>query len=630
MSIRPCTRIHLTFVPVLMLVASAAGQEGVPTRDQIDDAYKWDLTTIYADANAWEADTQRAAELIDDLAARQEVGFASADALYATLELSQEARWRVDKLVVYAHQLSDQDTRDNTTLAMKNRATGLRVRYGQARAWIEPTLLTLPENRIRAWYQSHPKLNTYRHYLEDVIRQKQHTLPPEQEELLAMMGNLAAAYDEVYNALAYAELIWPSIDLDGTSVTMSPARYGKYIRSADRAVRKAAFEATMEAYGRFVNTLAATFNGAVQRHNYFAKVRGFDSALESTMFPDNLPVSVYENLLAAVHAHLPALHRWAEVRQRLLGLDELHVYDLYQPLASNSARDIPYDAAVEDVIAALQPLGREYCDVMERGFRSRWIDVYETQGKRPGGYSWGSYSTQPYILLNYNGTPREVSTIAHEMGHSMHSYLTHANQPKIYGDYSGFVAEVAAIFNEILLEDYLLRQATTPDEKLPLLNQMIDNLRGTVYRQVMFAEFEHEAHAMAWRGEPLTADALGKLYMDIFHKYWGPRLVRDAEHGPYWSRIPHFYMNHYVYRYATSYCAAVALAEGVLAEKPGAREAYLTFLKSGSSAYPLDVLRKAGVDLTTRAPFDAALRRFERLVNEFDQTWTEVHSAPTP
>jgi oligoendopeptidase F len=529
---------------------------------------------------------------------------------------------------VYASQLSDQDTRDAAALALKNRATTLQVGYAQAAAWIEPALLALPESKLRDWLAGNEKLAVYRQYIENVLRQRPHTLSQREEELLAMAGNLAQSTEAVFNVLKNGELTWPTIkDEQGQDVTLSPGRYAKLLRSADRRVRRDAFLGQMEALAHFQNTFAGTLAGTIQANLYFAQARGFkgtDPALLMTLYPDNLPESVYTNLIETVHKNFPLLHRWAELRKKLLKLDELHVWDLYQPLVEGGRKDIPYDEAVQSVIAALQPLGPEYCGPMEKGFASRWIDVYETQGKRAGGYSWGSYDTHPYILLNYNGTSREVSTIAHEMGHSMHSYFTHHTQPKVYGDYSGVVAEVASIFNEILLQDYLASQAKTPAERVLLLNEQIDDLLGTTYRQAMFAEFEVGAHTLAAKGDAVTADALGALYLDIFHNYWGPQLARDPQHAAYWASVPHFYMNHYVHRYANAYCAAVALAEGVLAKKPGALEAYVAFLKSGSSDYPLELLRKAGVDMTTPAPIEAAMRRFERLMNEFEKLQAEV------
>jgi oligoendopeptidase F len=606
----------------------ATAQQVVPTRDQIPEKYCWDLTYIYADAAAWEADFVRAKQAVAELEARRGAALETPDALRATLQLRDDTRWLVDKLLVYASQLFDQDTRDNAALGLKSRATTLYVSLGQAVAWIEPALQALPEERWRAWCESDPALRMYRHYLENVIRAKPHTLPPREEELLAMSGSLAAVPEETYSVLQNAELPWPMMrDEKGAEITLSSARFDKFLRSSDRRLRRDAFLGAMSAYAHFQNTFAATFNGTVQCDLFYARARGFDSALASVLFPDDLPMSVYTNLVQTAGQHLALLHRWAALRKKALGLDELHVYDLYQPLTDQGQAEIPYDDAVAMIVAALQPLGAEYCTPLQQGFASRWIDVYETQGKRTGGYSWGSYDTPPYVMVNYNGTPRDMSIVAHEMGHSMHSYFTHKSQPKVYGDYSGLSAEVASVFNEILLEDYRLKRAATPQEKLRLLNEQIDNLLTTTLRQVMFAEFEFEAHGLAQRGEPLTAERIGQLYLGTFHKYWGPDVVRDAEHAVYWARVPHFYMNHYVFRYALAYCAAVALAEDVIAQKPGAAEAYLAFLKSGSSDYPLELLRKAGVDLATPAPIEAALGRFERLMNEIAEL---LDAGPAP
>lgn len=601
----------------------AAAQEAVPTRDQIDDANKWDLTKIYADVAAWEADYAKAEQILADLTAEKDKQWKIARNLSTTLRIRDAAYWTVDRLVVYATQLHHQDMREPGPQALAQRAAALKTKYEEAAAWVEPRIQATPSEKIDLWLTSN-WLTHHKHYVINVVRQKAHTLSQEEEKLLAMMGNLAASPRDTYEVLKNTEVRWPAVkDADGNDVTLSPARFNKFIRSADRRLRRDAFMAAMETFSRYRRTFAATLNGALQRDWFLAQARGFDSALQSTLYPDNLPVSVYTNLVAAVNAHLPLLHRWAALRKQMTGLAELHVYDLYQPLVKAADRDIPYEDAVAAVKAALAPLGPEYCEIMNQGFASRWIDVYETQGKRPGGYSWGSYTTPPYILLNYNGTPRDMSTLAHEMGHAMHSFLTHKNQPPAYAQYSYFVAEVASIFNEILLEEYLLNSATTPHEKLRLLNDQIDNFRSTVFRQTMFAEFEEAAHQRVQRGEPITAEALGALYLDTFYKYWGPDVVRDPWQAPYWARIPHFYRNHYVYRYATSYCAAAALAEGVLADKPGARDAYLTFLKAGSSDYPLELLKKAGVDMTSPAPIQAAMQRFEHMLDEFETLLNE-------
>jgi oligoendopeptidase F len=590
---------------------------GVPAREQVPEKYRWDLTRMYADTPAWEGDLERAKKSTAELAGRRGQSLDSPEALRATLELRDDTRWLVDKLLVYASQLSDQDTRDNAALALKSRATTLYVALGQASAWIEPAVQALPEEHWRGWCESDPAVRVYRHDLENAARTKPHTLPAREEELLAMSGDLAAVPEATYSVLQNAELPWPIMrDEQNHEITLSSARLDKYLRSPDRRLRRDAFLGAMGAYAHFQNTFAATFSGTVQRDLFYARARGFDSALESVLFPDNLPMSVYTTLVRTAGEHLSLLHNWAALRKKVLGLDELHVYDLYQPLVAQGAPDIAYDDAVATILAALQPLGPEYVAIAKQGFASRWVDVYETQGKRTGGYSWGSYDTPPYIMVNYNGTPRNMSIVAHELGHSIHSYLTHEHQPKVYGGCDALTTETAAVVNELLLEDYRLRHAATREERMRLLNEQIDNLLTTTLRQVMFAEFEYAAHALAQRGEALTAERIGQLYQDTFHKYWGPDLVREGENAVYWARVPHFYMNHYVFRYALAYCAAVALAEDLLAEKPGARDAYLTLLKAGSSDYPLELLRRAGVDLTTPAPIEAALRRFERLTKE--------------
>lgn len=625
MSPRSNTRGRITcgliFVVLLPLSAFAQGAaREVPRREDIPEEYRWNLADIYPDTPAWEADYTRCQKLIADLQQQQGTIEKSGEALARVLQARYDAYWLKDKLEVYANQLSDQDTSNNDALALKSRATSLGVAFQQATAWINPEIQALPDGVLRRWLDEHADLKIYGHVLDDLLRRKVHTLSASEEKLLAMAGNLAAVPEETFTVLSNAELVWPKIcDEKDNEVTLSPARFAQYLRSADRRVRHDAFMACMATFKGSENTIAALLNGSVQKNLYFARARGFKSALEAALFPDNLPLTVYSNLVDTTNKHLGLLHRWAALRKKLLRLDELHVYDLYQPLVAGADKEIAYDQAVDMIKQALTPLGPEYVAPMSQGFASRWIDVYESKGKKSGAYSWGSYDTHPYILLNYTNSLREVATVAHEMGHSMHSYLTHKHQPKPYGEYSSFVAEVASIFNEILLDEYLLENATDPKDKLFLLNHAIDQFSQTVFRQVMFAEFEAGIHELAERGEPLTADTMGKLYMDIFHKYWGPQVARDPEHAPYWARIPHFYLNFYVFRYADDYCAAAALAQGVREKKPGALEAYLGMLKAGSADYALQILQRAGVDMTTAAPVEAAMQRFERLLDEFEK-----------
>ena len=608
-----------TLLLALLVASPLAAEEKIPTRDDVADQYKWDLTLIYQDLETWEADFAKAKEDIAKLESLKDREWKLAGDPYEAFLLRDATRWLVDRLVVYAFQLHHLDMRAPEPAALKNRAADLENAYKQAVSWIEPKLQAVADDRIALWRTSN-YFYLYLHWVDDVMRQKEHTLSQREEELLAMTGNVNSAPGDAYAALKDADIAWPSIkDEQGNPAELTPSRFNKFIRSADRRVRQDAFTNLMATFKQYENTFAATLAGAIQSDNYYAKARGFDSALESTLFPDNLPLSVYNNLVETINANLSLTHRWTALRKKATGLDELHVYDLYQPLAPGEDPSVPYDEAVTMVKEAVQPLGDEYNAVVDFLFRSRLIDVYETQGKRPGAYSWGSFQTPPYILLNYNGTLRDVSTLAHELGHAMHSYLTHRYQPPIYGKYSYYVAEVASTFNELLLRRQLYEKAQTREEKLRLLNEQIDDMRATVFRQMMFSEFEVEAHAMAARGEPLTAETFGKLYLDMFHKYWGPELVRDEWHAPYWARIPHFYRNHYVHRYASSFCAAAALLERVTQGGDEARDAYLGFLKAGSSKYPLEILADAGVDMTTTEPFEAAMRYFAHLMDEYEK-----------
>jgi oligoendopeptidase F len=612
-----------TFVLLPMSPGGAfAGSDGkeVPTRDQIPDKYKWDLRDIYPTREAWEADFKKVEEMIEKLGELKGTLSKSPQDLLAALQLRDEAGRIIARLNVYARQASDLDTSNSEMLALAGRARTLGVNYDGATSWMDPELLKIPEETLLSWAKSNKALAVYKHSFEDIIRQKPHTLSAREEELLAMAGNMAAAPTNAYTVLNNAELNWPTVhNEEGEEVTLSHGRFNKFTYSQNRDVRKEAFLGQMQAYELVENTMAALLNGAVQRDLYYARARNFDSTLEAALFPNNIPVSVFMNLVDTIRENHAVQHRYAALRKKVMGVDELHVWDLYQSLVPDVDKEIAYEDAVKTVIAALPVLGDEYNEPMKEGFRSHWIDVYETKDKRSGGYSSGAYDTHPFILLNYNKTLDEVSTIAHEMGHAMHRYLTNKHQPFVYSGNPIFVAEVASTFNEILLHDYLLKNTTDPKERLYLLNYSANQLLRTVFRQTMFAEFELRCHELAERGETLTADTLGKIYVDTFHEYWGPDLVRDEEQDPYWARIPHFYRNYYVYQYATSYCAAAALAEKVLAEEPGAVERYLNLLKSGSSDYPIEVLKKAGVDMTTPEPIEATIRRFDQLVDEMEK-----------
>ncbi|MHC4092097.1 MAG: oligoendopeptidase F, partial [Planctomycetota bacterium] len=447
-----------------------------------------------------------------------------------------------------------------------------------------------------------------------------HVLSAREEELLAMSGKLAQAPRQAFSMLTNADMKFPTIkDAEGNDAELSEGRYSKFMQQPDRGLRERAFRGTLQAYIAYKNTIAATLAGSIQKDVFFARTHNYDSALHAALDPDNVPVAVYDNLIATIRKNFPTLHRYMEIRRKKLGIDKVHLYDTFVPLVDEEAPKIGYDDAVTKVIEGLAPMGAKYIDPMKEGFASRWIDVYETQGKRSGAYSMGIYAVHPYMLLNYNDTYNEMFTVAHEMGHSMHTWFSQHNQPPIYGDYPIFLAEVASTANEVVLGEYLRQQAASKAEKLFLVNLAVENIRGTVINQTMWAEFEKLTHAAAERGDPLTYETMGTMYRGLVQDYFGPSFGYDEEVDGYWLRVPHFYRGFYVYKYATSYCAATALATRVLNDEPGALEAYMGFLKAGSSDYPIEILKKAGVDMSTPKPIEDTMALFGRLLDELEQ-----------
>jgi len=469
------------------------------------------------------------------------------------------------------------------------------------------------------WCKTTPELQIYEHSFDNLLRQQKHVLSAREEELMAMTSKVAGAPQQAFTMLTNADMSFPSIqDETGNDVDMSEGRYSLFMQSKDRKVREAAFKATLQAYLEYKNTIAALLGGSIQKDVFYARARGYDSAVHAALSPDNVPVEVYTNLIETVHEHLPKLHRYMEIRRNQLGIDAVHLYDTFVPLVESESPRIEYDDAVELIITALEPLSGEYLVPMKKGFASRWIDVYETQGKKSGAYSMGIYSTHPNILLNYNDTYNEMFTVAHEMGHSMHTWFTQHTQPPVYGDYPIFVAEVASTCNEVILADYLRKRAKDREEKLYLVNLELENIRGTVINQTMWAEYELLLHTQAEENKPLTYDSMAATYRELVERYFGPAYAHDEEVSGYWTRIPHFYRGFYVYKYATSYCASVALAQGVLTRDPAKVEAYLGFLKAGSSDYPIAILADAGVDMSTPAPIQATMELFGELLAELE------------
>ncbi|MFL5733555.1 MAG: oligoendopeptidase F [Chloroflexia bacterium] len=592
----------------------------VQSRAEVPVQYTWDMRAIYPSDAEWEADFVAVPPMLDELEKYQGRLAADAPTLLAAMNLSNEIRRKLSKLAVYAFLRRDEDTTHATYQALADRAQQLGVRAGAAGSFMRPELLSLPDGTIERFMSEEPGLRVYEHVFDDMLREKPHVLSETEENLLAQAGELASAPGTIFTMLEDADLKFSTIvDEEGEEVELTNGRYLRYIYSPVRRVRADAFNKLHGAYEGMRNTCAATFSSNVKADLFYARTRKYPSALEAALHPDNIPVAVYNNLIEGVHEKLPLLHRYFKLRQRALGLDELHMYDLHVPLVLETGEGMPYDQAADTVLSAFEPLGPEYVAGVKEGYGDRWIDVYETPNKRSGAYSWGAYDTKPYILMNYQDTLRDMFTLAHELGHTMHSYFTRRTQPFIYGDYTIFVAEVASTLNEALLTDYLLKNTDHPDTRLAIVNNNLDNFRGTLYRQAMFAEFEKITHEAAEAGEALTADSLSAMYYDLNKLYHGPGVVADEIIKIEWARIPHFYSSFYVFQYATGISAATALSQQIINEGKPAVDRYLRFLSSGSSHYSIDLLRDAGVDMTSPTPVEQALQVFSDLLDEMER-----------
>jgi oligoendopeptidase F len=594
----------------------------VPARSEVPDEFKWRLSDIYAADEEWEADLSRLRSELPRLSALRGTLGESPEELSACLRLRDEMSIAAGRVYVYASMRSHEDTADPKYQDMASRAATLMVEAASAASFVTPEIAAIPEETLHGFMDSRETarlFDDYRFTLKEITRQKEHVLSPEEEALLAKAGDMAAVSDNVFSMLTNADMKFPTIrDEEDLEAELTDERYMKYISSRSRDVRISAFGALYETYGRSRNTLGAAFNGMLKSSRFFADARKFDSDIAAALDGPNIPLAVYDNLIETVEANLPRLHRYMELRKRVLRLDELHMYDIYNPLVPNPYRGIPWETAKKMVSEALSPLGDEYMARFRLGLESGWIDVYANRGKRGGAYSWGSYGTHPYILLNYNGELSDVMTLAHEMGHSMHSLYSRANQPYPTSDYTTFCAEVASTANEELLLDHMLRSEGDLEKRIYLLNQRVERIRATVYRQVMFASFERDVHARSQAGENTTASELGHMWRGLNAKYFGPEMVIDDPISLEWSRIPHFYSPFYVYQYATGYSAAASLARRITAEGEPARARYLDFLKSGGSDYSIALLRRAGVDMSTPAPILDALDLFAGTLDEME------------
>ncbi|MGA9227884.1 MAG: oligoendopeptidase F [Mesobacillus sp.] len=592
----------------------------LPPRNEVATEDTWRLEDIFANDEVWEKEFNEVKSLLPGVQEYQGKLGKSADQLYNALQLQDKLLERLGRLYTYAHMRYDQDTTNSFYQGFDDRIKNLYSQAGSALAFIVPEILAVDEQKIKGFLAEKEELKLYEHALEEINLQRPHVLSAEQEALLAEASEVMSSPSNTFGMLNNADLEFPSIkDENGEEVEITHGRYIRFLESEDRRVREDAFKAVYKTYGSFKNTFASTLSGNIKKDNFNARVRKYDSARHAALSANNIPESVYENLVNTVNDNLHLLHRYVKLRRKVLGLEKLHMYDLFTPLVKNVKMEIPYSEAKDYVLKGLAPLGEEYNNVLKEGFENRWVDVHENKGKRSGAYSSGTYGTNPYILMNWQDNVNNLFTLAHEFGHSVHSYYTRKTQPYPYGNYSIFVAEVASTCNEALLNDYMLKTIDDEQKRLYLLNHYLEGFRGTVFRQTMFAEFEHMIHMKAQNNEALTADSLTKDYYELNKKYFGDEDIEiDEEIGLEWSRIPHFYYNYYVYQYATGFSAATALSKQILEEGQPAVERYLDFLKAGSSDYPIEVLKKAGVDMTSSKPIEEALKVFEEKLNEME------------
>lgn len=591
----------------------------LPKRSDISEEYKWKLSHIYSSDELWEEDFSKVKEMAIKLLDLKGTLGNSPEDLLNCLNSSLNLERLYEKISVYAHMRSHQDTTNTHYQSLADRTTTLEIEVLSATSYIVPEILSISDATIASFLDKNADLKLYTKYLNEINRMKPHILSDSEESLLAMVGDISQAPETIFSMITNADMKFPTIKgSDGNDIEITNGRFVSLLESSDRRVRKDTFDAFYSTFAKQKNTLAATLSANVKANLFNARARKYPSAREAFLFSDNVSTDVYDNLITAIHENLHLMHRYVALRKKMLGLDELHMYDIYTPIVKDVSMKAPYDKAVATIEKGLTALGKTYMEDLHKGLNSGWIDVYENEGKRSGAYSWGCYDTHPYVFLNHTDTVDSMFTLAHEMGHALHSYYSNANQPYLYAQYKIFVAEVASTCNESLLNQYLLKNTTDKNEKLFLLNHYMESFRGTVFRQTMFAEFEKIIHERAENGEALTAELLCAIYRELNIKYYGPDMIVDDYIDLEWARIPHFYSSFYVYKYATGFSAATSLSKQILENGAPALEKYLNFLKSGGSDYPIELLKKAGVDMTTPNPVNDALKVFEDILNEFE------------
>lgn len=591
-----------------------------PRREEMDAKDCWRMEDLYPSDQAWEEDAKKFQQQLRDFAAYQGKMGQSPSMLLEALQAQDALSLRVERLYVYASQKSHQDMGNAFYQDMADRAQILMVQAGDGTSFVEPELLEITEEDWARYLREEPGLALYKRYMEQKQRKKAHILSKEMEAVLAKAAELGQSPQNIFMMFNNADIRFGTIrDADGIEQELTQGRYVQFLESPDRRVRREAFEKLYASYDKFRNTLAAAFSANVKQELFFARMRNYGSSREAALDASHIPLAVYDQLIEAVHSHLPAMYRYACLRKKILDVKELHMYDLYAPLAKDSGRTYTFEQAKEIVKEGLAPLGEDYIRLLDEGFAGGWIDVYENQGKRSGAYSWGAYGTHPYVLLNYNGSLNHVFTLAHEMGHALHSHYSDEAQPYIYAGYKIFVAEVASTCNEALLIHYLLSKAADRDEKAYLINYFLDQFKGTLFRQTMFAEFERTVHEIVQEGGSLTAENLCRIYYGLNERYYGPDIQVDRAIKMEWARIPHFYNAFYVYQYATGFSAAIAISSKILAGEPGIVEKYKRFLSGGSSMDCIDLLKICGVDMTAKEPVENALRVFEGYLEQLER-----------
>ena len=624
-TLRKTISVLLAVLVLNLAVPAVAGE--VKERADIAAQYKWDLSAMYASNEAWEADVKKLQDKTPELVAFKGRLAESGETLLAAIKKQEELNKILGNIYVYAGLKSFEDLRISENGAMFSRAQSLNSELSEAAAFFSPELLAIPEDNLKAMVDKTEGLHIYRHYLDEESRLRAYTLSEPEEKLLAMASDPMGGFAEVFSKLNNADISFGEIeDEEGNMVELTKARYGIFLESRDRRVRKDAWTGIFQKYEELGNTLAANYDGNVKTRVFFARARGYDSALHMATYNSAIPMEVYTNLVAVVRENVQPLQRYMGILQKQLGVEKLESWDLYAPMVEPTFEDLEWEQAKKLVAEGLAPLGEDYIKLYWQGFDKGWVDAFESRGKRGGAFSWGTYNSKPYLSLNYQGSLTDVSTLAHEYGHSLHSYMTRHTQPYVYGSYRTFIAEIASMTNEALLYQKLLADAKAPAERAFVLQSYLDEFRGGFFVQTAFADYEMQAHAAVEAGGALTKDSLNKIYGDVFAAYYGDTVNVDPLSASGWSRIPHFVAtnNFYVYQYATSFVAATALAKMILEEGEPARDRFLEMLHSGSNDYPIELLKKAGIDMTSPQPIYDTIAVFDKLIDELEATLADM------